>query len=73
MTFPRCVAILVAVGWVVLVSARPVPPPLDEGDPLNGWEIEIVVQTMNSTTRPFAEDCQEFCSYTYPQHTYPEV
>lgn len=70
MKFLQCVAVLLA-GLAVLVSARPVPP--SDVDFLGGWEIEISIQSGNGSTRPFAEDCQEFCSYTYPQHTYPEV
>lgn len=68
----KFVVVLVVAGCGVLALARPVPP-LDV-DFLGGWELEISVQSTNSsTTRPFAEDCREFCSHTYPQHTYPEV
>lgn len=67
----KFVVVLVVAGCGVLALARPVPP-LDV-DFLGGWELEISVQSTNSsTTRPFAEDCREFCSHTYPQHTYPE-
>lgn len=57
------------VGVCALASARPIPPP--DVDFLGGWEVEITIQ--GEGTRPFAEDCGEFCSHTYPQHTYPEV
>lgn len=70
MKFLLCVVVLL-VGWGASALARPVPP--RAVDFLGGWEVEINVQSTNSsTTRPFAEDCQEFCSHTYPQHTYPE-
>jgi len=71
MKLPLRVGVLL-VGLVTLVSARPIPPTAVDVDFLGDWEVEIV-QSKNSSTRPFAEDCQEFCSYTYSQHTYPEV
>lgn len=83
MKFPLCVS-LAALGLLSLsVSAKPLPPinspppppPAEEGVfflGVGGWEVHVVSTDRNGTTRPFAEDCQEFCSYTYPEHTYPE-
>lgn len=68
----KCASIAAfVVGLLALACARPVPP--SDVDFLGGWELEISIQSENGTTRPFAEDCGEFCSHTYPQHTYPEV
>lgn len=65
-----CGAALV-LGLGALVAARPIPP--TGVDLMGGWEVEISVQTGNGSTRPFAEDCEQFCSLSYPEHTYPEV
>lgn len=74
------VSILVNVFFVYLFGlglALPVPPlpPLSVNIP-GGWEVEIQEDKSSdckNSTRPFAEDCQQYCSYTYPEHTYPEV
>lgn len=40
-------------------------------DTVNRGEEETTNTSVPST--PFAEGCQEYCSLTYPQHTYSEV
>ena len=52
---------------------RPIPRDLSAE-----WTIEIQALPPEGeggrvSAGPFAEDCEEFCTHTYPQHTYSEV
>jgi hypothetical protein len=65
------ISAFVLLGLWAIGAAMPIPP--SGVDFMDGWEVEVRIESENCSTRPFAEDCQNFCSHTYPEHTYPEV